>query len=529
MSQYFDSPEFQEILHRYERAVRLGKSAYLDVQEYIDLSDYYMEAGDSNLAIQLINEGLKNYPDNNELIASKVGLFIDLGRYKQARQLLEQLNEDDDRDYWFLHGQLVLALDHDPDTAQKDFLRWTQLVQKLTEEELDNDLCSLEDAQDYLRNSTYHVAAAYAHLQPEECRDKVIDWVLRYLQQFPDLGNYEADDLLEQLCNELALCDLLEEILRRFLQTDPYRPDGWQHLAITQMMNQHPEEAIDSAEFALAINPDDRVALHVKAEALFDLHNTQLALPLFLRLISKGLNDWDPIQACGIALHTAMCFIAHSNRDEAIPYLDLAIRYLNSLRCGPKHPQAEVVAWRAFHLTLALTACGLLAKALKTAKKAQRCAPDNVDCFLVQRALSFACHGEEDADALIDELNQHPDQLAYALADMGTLLLSLSCYNAARQCFELLLDKEITGFFIRHPQKQHIETYNDVEVNYGKVKANLALICFTLKDRRSMLRYLKMGQEEAPDHLERLFQGIVPDNLPLDDYADFLSTQIKIK
>ena len=526
MSQYFDSPEFQEILHRYERAARSGRSTYFDVQEYIDLADYYSEAGDNDEAVRLLNEGLKRYPDDTELIASKTGLFIDLGRYKQARQLLEQLEPDDDRDYYFLHAQLALALDNDPETAETDFNAWTELIRKLTQEELDDDLCGEEDAQDYLRNGIYHVAAAYAHLRPAECRQQMRAWITRYLQQFNELGDYEADELMEDLCNDTACCDLLEEIVRRFLQKDPYRPNGWQHMAMAQMMNQHPEEAIESAEFALAINPDDRIALDIKAEAFFELRNFEQALPLFLQVLSPGLGDLHPLHACGIALHTAICFIARDSNQEAIPYIDLAIRCLNTIRSGPKHPQANAIASRAFHIALACTGCNLYAKALKIIKKAVRCAPDNVECQILQRAIEFILRDDANVEELITDLMKQPERLAYSLCTMANHLCGNSCFDAARRCLEFLLNREKTGFFVRHPQDTNIETFNEPEVDYGGTLAFLAYICFHQRDRRAMLRYLKQAMDEAPGQVMRYFQSIVPDTVPLDDYADYLSTRI---
>ena len=523
MAHYFETPEFKEILHRYEHARSMGKPGFFDAREYIDLSDYYVDAGDTDHGLRLLNEGLKRYPDDKALTAAKVGLLIDLCRYKQARQLLSTLGENDDRDYLFLNAQLTLAMDHDAEAAERMFNEWIDLVRRLTDEELADDACGEEDAEDYLRSCHFHVASAFANIDPVGSMDYAYRWARRYLDTYEELGNYEADGFLAELCRDMEFVDLLEEVLTRALHNNPYMEDGWQQLAAAQMANEHYEEAIESAEFALAVNPDDRIALRAQADAHFQLRHMDQALPLYLRYGQSGMDMLEPLEASLVALNTAMCLVTNNQQQEAIPHVDKAIRYISAMRCGPKHPEAVVYAWRAYHIALICNVCGLYAKALKMVNKAIHCAPHNIDCQVLKCCLELAQDDNKSLETVMQRALTHASSIAYTLSTLGGHLFSLSMHAEARMCLEFLLALDAKGFFERYPQDEDIEVYGDPVVDFTRVKAFLALVCFSLGDVDAMLGYAEQACKEDPEALVPLFNDIVPDTVLPQDYYQYLS------
>ena len=46
---YFASDEFQELLSLYNKNVREGNSYYFDIDDFISLSDYFVEIGDASV------------------------------------------------------------------------------------------------------------------------------------------------------------------------------------------------------------------------------------------------------------------------------------------------------------------------------------------------------------------------------------------------------------------------------------------------------------------------------------------------
>ena len=47
---YFESPEFRELLAKYENSLKLGISSYFGIDEFVDLMSYYLSIDKSEEA-----------------------------------------------------------------------------------------------------------------------------------------------------------------------------------------------------------------------------------------------------------------------------------------------------------------------------------------------------------------------------------------------------------------------------------------------------------------------------------------------
>ena len=90
---YFDSDEFREILDVYEDSMKTGIAPYLDVDDYSDIADYYMNSDNSSEAIKCVETGLSIYPDEPQLLLIKSGAYIYLHRFAEAEQIVESIPE----------------------------------------------------------------------------------------------------------------------------------------------------------------------------------------------------------------------------------------------------------------------------------------------------------------------------------------------------------------------------------------------------------------------------------------------------
>ena len=90
----FNSPEFQELLSRYEQSRREGALCYLDSEYYVDLSDYYLDRDNPNEALKAIDEGLSLHPNDDLLPAVRAGVLIYLHRFAEAQEIVETLDSD---------------------------------------------------------------------------------------------------------------------------------------------------------------------------------------------------------------------------------------------------------------------------------------------------------------------------------------------------------------------------------------------------------------------------------------------------
>ena len=103
----FESSEFKELLARYEQSQRQGESCYLDSDDFIDLSDYYLDHNKPNKALRVVDEGLHLHPTDDLLPAVKCGVLIFLRRFDEAQELFDTLDAEENFDVYYLKAQLL--------------------------------------------------------------------------------------------------------------------------------------------------------------------------------------------------------------------------------------------------------------------------------------------------------------------------------------------------------------------------------------------------------------------------------------
>ena len=61
---YFNSNDFQELLHSYEASVASGDTLFLDADDFVDIADYYNYNDATDKAIEVVEQALELYPDD---------------------------------------------------------------------------------------------------------------------------------------------------------------------------------------------------------------------------------------------------------------------------------------------------------------------------------------------------------------------------------------------------------------------------------------------------------------------------------
>ena len=59
---YFNSPEFQETLRRYEASLLQGRSEYFGSDELSDISEYYYDCGKKKEAVDVLDYAIQLHP-----------------------------------------------------------------------------------------------------------------------------------------------------------------------------------------------------------------------------------------------------------------------------------------------------------------------------------------------------------------------------------------------------------------------------------------------------------------------------------
>lgn len=296
---YFDSEEFHRLLEIYEKSINAGEPVFMDADELVDIADYYQFTGEKDKAEDAINLALSLAPGSAAPLTYRIheALFQQDDPQK-AWELLEQMVEKDQPDYIFDRAEILIC-EGKVDEADNYLLE-----QYLT--------LPSEERQDFVVD----VANIFIEWgQPE----KGMQWTARMSSDDPALKNSaEYKELMASALLGLGKYRDSQRIINELIDKDPFSTKYWNALASAQFMNQDYSEAIQSSEYAIALDPDDPEGLIAKANGLLRLGNFEEALKYFQRYSVLVPEDEFAM------LHQGTCLINMLKLQEAIDILKKA-------------------------------------------------------------------------------------------------------------------------------------------------------------------------------------------------------------
>lgn len=485
-NEYFDTDDFKYILDKYEASEEQGTTCYFDAEDFVDLADYFLLSDRPDDAMHVVELGLSQHEEDDDLKSVKSAVLIFLHRFEEAREVLDLVKDRDDSNVLYQTAQLTYALDGDLERAEELFTDWIEYEEKNSKH---------SDADEYefrIRDAYLHVITSFIELNENYDEEVVKRWVEEYYVRFAPLGGNEADLILADLVRNEAMSDMIEKIYTSLLDHDPYINHGWTVLGVAQVMNEHYEDALESADFALAINPDDIDALLNKAHAYYSLGQKDKAITYFERYFG---------------------FV-----DDASQYLPYAISLLTQER------QADAK------------------KYMEKAEEYVVLNKDSKDYYATANAEmseAYVALGDNDAAlrCILRSLEVYPQEANFHLQHVTVLLVRdeyEECVAAFTLCFRYANSKiwsitQIVHRFIMQQQGAmalHLldsmaPQYAD-DPEYRTISAYRALALLQVGEKEEFLANLKKACEECPDVLQFLFWDKFPETVKAKDYYDYI-------
>lgn len=255
MDSYYKSPEFRDILTRYEHMRDQAGDDFIDAADYADVAEYYLAQSDEARAREAAQRGVDIFPDALPPLAVLARIEMNHGRCGKARELIAGAKDKDELEYHYVMAELMIA-EGDADRAD-DYL--ASLQSDDDPDELALDACAI-----FIDHNQF--AKARKWLDKVEDRTK------------PDAQDFEAHILTGQ-----GRLDEGERKVNELLDEDPFSTEQWNHLASVQYMRGDYHASIDSSDFALALDADNAEALLNKANSFYALRNYTEALTFYDR------------------------------------------------------------------------------------------------------------------------------------------------------------------------------------------------------------------------------------------------------
>ena len=297
--QRFNSKEFKEVLGKYEAAQDNLDGIFMDVDDILDIAEYYNSKGDMDAAEKASDFAALLYPHSTAVLAllARMAIFRhnDLEKAKSyVRQIEAEEEGDDDMEYFYLKAEIMIAEDNIDEADQ-------YLESKMA-------LLDGDDLADFLLDV------------PELFLDyRLPELAAKWLARSDEKESFDYKEIEGRIAFQNEDYKKSEQIFKELLEDEPFSPSLWNTIATSQFMNGHVPESIESSEYAIAINPDDAEALASKARGLAMVNRFAEAADFYRRYLRQYPKD------IYIRLLYSVVLIALNEYDKALHNLYYAL------------------------------------------------------------------------------------------------------------------------------------------------------------------------------------------------------------
>ncbi len=488
---YFESEEFRQLLKSYEDAKKQGSVCYLDTDDFVDISEFYIRSQEFELSLAATEDGLSLHPEDMGLRGMKVSALINLNRIDDAEKALEQLDPDENFDYYYFEAQLILAINWDSSEANDLFLKWLGMEI----DDMKSDLHGKIDQQ-RLHEDYMHVIASFSELNQEDddVQKFIAQWVDDFRSKCDQLGDFDCDMEIAHVCHEEGLIDKEIELYNDFLDNDPYLEGGWTYLASIQHMNGQMEDAINSANFALAITPDDPYTLMLRAHSYFVSNRFSEALNDYLKY-QKLTGEQDYLHIIG------RCYIILGKKKEGYDSLEQAVAFTSS-----RTDDADSVANTWAFIAQAYMDGGFLKEAQECAEKAVLMAPDATEYILLKANILLKLKDWDEAKYWFRKSLETTNRKVMVELCIGGDYVYENRFDDAMEFFSMATEEPHDPMSIR-------------------AHAYISFLFYRMGDKENFRRSLKIACENTPETIRAFWETELKD-VAESDYYDTLKDLI---
>ena len=457
--QYFDSDEFRDLLSTYEEAVNSGQPIFMDADELSEIADYYQMNGRTDDADDAIALALSLSPGAIAPLTYKIHEALSNGDTEAAEHYFTQIIETDAPDYVYNHAEILVAkgLVDEADAYLREQLRQVPP----------------DEYQDYVID----VASIY---QDYDYNDKAMEWMVRARQE-------DTPEFKELMARTLFGLGKYKDSMRLFnelIDANPFSTNYWKALASAQFMNQDYRDAVQSSEYAIAIDPDDPDGLISKADSLFQLADYEGALDFYRRYSAIIPDDEFSF------LRQGTCLINLEQLDDAISTLQQA------LTCAPSDSRFLCAIYE--ELAFAYCEHGDIDQALLMLDNTESLDCDHVHVLIIRGHIMLAARRLAEAEHYFRQailLSDTPPQTLFrVIVSVYDNRYVETAYMLFKKYFQIITPDCNDGY------------------------AYMALCCHDLHKTDEYHAYLKEACRRNPQECRQALGHLFPDTVDPSDY-----------
>jgi Cytochrome c biogenesis factor len=251
--------ESQEVVRRYEQAMRTRTVGYFDVEELEVIVDYYLNSGQPKESSKAIDLGISLHPGSTTLQTKRAKVYLASGDVQKAYQILERIHCPNDVETELLKGEALLRMNHESEAH----LIFARLADNAPSDVA--TLC-LDIAHVYISNGYYKRALIYLE---------------KGLAEDP-----KDTDLLQDAAFCYEQTDKPETAIsyyNRIIDVDAYSVESWFNLGLAYYNQENYQLALDAFDFVTVIDEEDLGGWLQKGNTLFHLNRFKESLECYQR------------------------------------------------------------------------------------------------------------------------------------------------------------------------------------------------------------------------------------------------------
>jgi tetratricopeptide (TPR) repeat protein len=310
-----DRDDMQQLLRAYQNLKNGRNSTFIEEEDFERLIDYFDDKEDLTAAIEVAENGIRQFPYSSTLLLKKADLLIADRKYQDALALLAQaeLYDSGNIDLYILKTDAYLALDMHEDAVQ------------LLEEGLDK--FEGEERIDLL----FELADVYDDYEEFEKVFECLKWIL---EQEPT--NEEA---LLKICFWADFTGRSEESINlhlKVIEEHPYNELAWFNLGTAYQSLKLYEKAIDAYQYAIVIDEKFDIAYRNLGDAFIRIRQFKDAIEALEKVLELTRPEDVVHEAIGHCYHKLGNFAqarfhyrkaSHLNADDSKLYYKIALTY----------------------------------------------------------------------------------------------------------------------------------------------------------------------------------------------------------
>ncbi|MDD3280763.1 MAG: tetratricopeptide repeat protein [Bacteroidales bacterium] len=261
--------EMEHLIERFDKMLETNIPVFFDRDDYALIFDHYFFTGKLNKAQKVLSLGIKQFPDAMELQLKKVHYLIYSQKNEEALKILEEADK-------VLFAETEMQLEQAYLYAQLN--KFDKSIEKY------ENLLKIRDDEHIFLEDVY-LGLSDVYEQMEEGK-KSLHYLKKALELDPE-NEYlisSVSDAFYNVAKEDEKYEIVDYFIN-FLDKNPMSSIGWCYLGLAYMEVDLYEKAIESFDYALALDENNEEALLYSMQTYFKLNDTKKANDTFLVLM----------------------------------------------------------------------------------------------------------------------------------------------------------------------------------------------------------------------------------------------------